>query len=114
MMSYVSSITVTQNDKKYDLEFKIEDVEGSPVDLTGATAVKVFIAEPGASKAKVAGDCVVTNATQGECKYTVQEGDFDEAPKYYQVEVEITYIDGKVVTAKGVLIHVTPELPETT
>jgi hypothetical protein len=112
-MSYVSRIAVVKNDYGYDLEFKLTDAEGNAVDLSGATSVKVFIAEPGSSTAKVVGTCTVTDATGGLCKYTVQSGDFDTANKTYDVEVEITYSD-RVVTAKGVKIVVLPELPETT
>jgi hypothetical protein len=110
-MSYVTSIQVVQNDYGYDLEFQLTDASGAAVDLTGATAVKVFIAEPGKTVAKVVGDCTVTNPTGGLCKYTVLNGDFDEAEKEYVAEIEVAYA-GKVVTARGVVIKVAAELPE--
>ena len=110
-MSYVSQIEVVQNDYGYELQFKIVDAEGNPVDLTGAT-VKIFIAEPGAAKAKVSSTCYIVDAQNGLCRYIVQEGDFNEAPKTYQVELELNYAD-RVITAKGVTIKVVKELPET-
>jgi hypothetical protein len=112
-MSYVDKITVVQNDYGYDLEFQLTDASGNPVDLTGATAIKVFIAEPEALKAKVVGDCIVMDATHGLCKYTVREGDFDEGEKRYFAEVEVSYVN-KVITAKRVTIYVVSELPEST
>lgn len=111
-MSYVQEIYVVKNDYGYDLEFKITDVSGENLPLTGATAIKVFIAEPETTVAKVVDDCTPTDEEAGECKYTVQDGDFDEADKIYEAEIEVTYSD-KVVTAKGVIIHVERELPET-
>lgn len=112
-MSYVNSIEIVQNDYGYDLQFQLTDASGSPVDLTGAT-LKIFAAEPDKAIAKVVGDCVVVGSpTGGLCKYTVQEADFDEAPKEYNVEIEITYAT-KVVTARGVVIRTVTELPEAT
>ena len=112
-MSYVSTIEVVQNDYGYDLEFKLTDASGNAVDLTGAVTVKVFIAEAGSSTAKVSGECTVTDASAGLCKYTVEDGDFDTAGKTYMVEVEVTYAS-KVVTARGVVVKVLAELPEST
>jgi hypothetical protein len=112
MMSYVSRIEVVQNDYGYDLEFQLTDASGNPVDLSGATSTKIFVAEKDATTAKVVGTCVVTDAVNGLFKYTVQDGDFDVGNKDYQVEVEITY-PTKVVSGKGAIISVLPELPET-
>jgi len=110
-MSYVNEVNLVQNDYGYDLEFQLSDASGNAVDLTGATAIKVFVAEPGKTTAKIVGDCTVVNATGGLCKYTVVSGDFDEAPKQYDVEIEVTYV-GKVVTARGTVIKIISELPE--
>lgn len=114
-MSYVNKLSLVQNDYGYDLEFQLTDSQtpAQPVDLTDASTIKVFVAESGASKAKVVGDCTPTNEENGECKYTVEEGDFDEAPKVYVVEIEVTYA-GKVVTAKGLVLMIGSELPEST
>jgi len=108
-MSYEESINVVKGDYGYDLEFKVYDAEDNVVDLTGATiAIKIY--EPGASSSKISSTAQVTSATQGECKYTVQEGDFDEAGKVYHVELELNY-GNKVITAKGVTITVVSEAP---
>ena len=108
-MSYEESINVVKGDYGYDLEFKVYDAEDNVVDLTGAT-VSIKIYEPGASSSKISSTAQVTSASQGECKYTVQEGDFDEAGKVYHVELELDY-GTKVVTAKGVTITVVSEAP---
>lgn len=110
-MSYVNHLEVVQNDYGYDLEFELTDAEDNAVDLTGNTSVKVFIAEIDAVLAKVSGTCTVTDATNGLCKYTVEDGDFDVANKTYMVEIEVAY-SGKIVTAKGITIYVKEELPE--
>jgi hypothetical protein len=111
-MSYVTKLDVIQNDYGYDLEFQLTDANGNAVDLSGATSVQIFVAEKDATAAKVVGTCVVTDAVNGLFKYTVQDGDFNEGKKDYQVEVEITY-PAKVISGKGVIISVLPELPET-
>jgi len=112
-MSYSSTLDVVQNDYGYDLEFQLKDASNNAVDLTGATEVKIFVAEAGAQTAKVVGDCVVTDASNGLVKYTVQDGDFDEGNKEYQVEIELHFV-GSVLTARGVTIYVVSELPEST
>jgi len=112
-MSYVTKLDVIQNDYGYDLEFQLTDANGNAVDLSGVTSVQIFVAEKDATVAKVVGTCVIVPpATDGKFKYTVQEGDFDVGNKDYQVEVEITY-PAKVISGKGVIISVLPELPET-
>jgi len=111
-MSYVTKLELVQNDYGYDLEFKLEDAEGNPVSLLGATAIKLFIAEPDADVAKVVDDCTPTDEEGGLCKYTVKDGDFDEQDKIYEVEIEVTYAT-KVITAKGTKITILPEAPET-
>jgi len=110
-MSYVSELELVQNDYGYDLEFQLKDDEGDAVDLTGNTSIKVFIAELEATTTKVTGTCIPTDEEGGLCKYTVESGDFDEAPKTYEVEVEVTYAS-KVVTARGLIIEIKTELPE--
>lgn len=111
-MSYVEEITVVQNDYGYDLEFQITDAQGNPVDLTGAMSINIFIFEKGSTVAKVVGTCEVSgNPANGICKYTVQSGDFNEAPKKYNVEIEVNYV-GRTITAKGVRIKVLREAPE--
>jgi len=109
-MSYRDSINVVEGDYGYDLEFKVYDIEDNAVDLTGAT-VRIKIYEPGASSSKISSIAEVTSATEGECKYTVEEGDFDEAGKVYHVELELDY-GNKIVTAKGVTITVVPQAPQ--
>lgn len=112
-MSYVEETVVTQNDYGYDLEFQITDALENPVDLSTVQEIKIFIAEAGKTVAKVVGSCTVINASNGECKYTVQSGDFNEAPKVYEVELELVF-PNKVITATGVTIKVRKEKPETT
>jgi hypothetical protein len=115
MSEYVSNLTLKQNDFGYDLEFSLTDADDKPVDLTDATEIKVFIAERNATVAKVVGVCApVGDEKEGICKYTVKNGDFDEAPKEYEVEVEVAYDTTKNVTAFGVLINIEKELPEST
>jgi len=111
-MSYSESLELVQNDYGNNIEFQItENDSGDAVNLTGASTIKCFIAEPEATTAKVSGTCDAVDAENGLCKYTVQNGDFDEGDKTYEVEVELTY-SSKVITARGGVIIVKKELPE--
>jgi len=112
-MSYTDEITVIQNDYGYNLQFRLKDASGNAVDLTGADTVKLLIYERNSSTAKIVGTCTVLDASSGTFQYTVQEGDFSEAPKTYLAEVEVTW-PTKVISATGVTIRVRPEAPETT
>ncbi len=98
-----------KGDKLFDLEFTVKDADGNAVDLTNAT-VKFKMRKYGATTLKVNGTCTITDATNGKCKYTVQDGDLDTVGTY-QAELEITYSDGKIITATLEDIKVISDLP---
>jgi len=111
-MSYVSYLELVEGDYGYDLEFQLTDARDQPVDLSGATEVKLVISKPGAEKALIVAPCVVVDASNGLCKYTVASGDFaGQGGETFEVEIEITY-PTKVITAKGLVLEIVKELPE--
>lgn len=121
-MSYKSQVERNQNDWGYYLNFKLEyqdeNKQWQPLDLSGYSALKVFIGEAGNPTSKVVGDCEIAPedlTTDGKCRYKVQDGDFDEGDKTYEMEVEVSYGVPvvEVVTGKGASIYISPELAET-
>jgi hypothetical protein len=105
--------TLTRGDKGFDLNFQVLQNDGKiPVDISTAT-VRFKMALPGASENKIDAVCTVTEAggPNGECKYTVQSGDLDTADSYVG-ELEVTFSEDKVLTAKLGTIKVEEDLPE--
>ena len=114
MSVYRDSITIVQNDYGYDLEGVLLDGNDDPVDLTGFT-LKLIVSEEGSTSPKI--EVTATPKipyADGEWFYIVQQGDFDLAEKTYLVEIEMQRADPEArVTARGAIIYVTREAPET-
>ncbi len=104
----MTTIKVVKSDKLYDINFTLQDANGSPFDLSGA--VMLFKAQKqGTPNLKFSGSMGIVSAPAGTCKYTVQATDFDEAGQYYG-EIEATF-GSKVVTWNDIVVIVEPELP---
>lgn len=114
MSVYRSTVSIVQNDYGYDLEGIILDSDDVPVNLAGFT-LKLIISEEGASlpKLEVFATPKIPYA-DGEWFYTVKDGDFDIAETEYLVEIEMQRADPEArITARGGIIYVTKEAPET-
>jgi len=85
----VADITVYKGDYGYDLQFTITDVDGDPINLTGAT-ITFRVAAYDDSELLVNGSCVIVVAADGTCVYTTASGDFDDADDY-EAELRIVY-----------------------
>lgn len=105
----MTHINVYQNDKLYDIDFTLRDANDVVTDLTGATLI-FRTQKQGAAAQKFAGNMTLVVAASGTCKYTVADGDFDEAGDYY-AEIQSTFAGGKVITFGDIIVHVKPELP---
>ncbi len=110
-MSLKTKIDVVQNDFGYYLDMKLQDADGVAVNLSTVGTV-AFLAGIINSGTKINGTCSVTSATEGSVRYLVGTADFTDANKTYQCEVSANW-GTKLVTAKGLTIHVLGELPET-
>lgn len=109
-MSYYSIIEVVQGDHGYELNLQLtKKVEGTVFILIGATMVEIVVYEREATNYKIKETCTVTDGLEGKIKYTVQDGDFDEA-KLYKVDVVATF-SGRVETAKGLTLKVKEKPP---
>jgi hypothetical protein len=99
-------VEVSAGDYGYDLEFLALDSTNSPVDLSGA-AITVVFEKRGSQTAAITKTATITDAAGGKFKVTVQQGDFTEVGAIYDVKARIQYpSQGKVVTAKGVILIV--------
>lgn len=109
----MTEINVVQGDKLYRIYFTLKDANENAINLTSGSSI-AFKAqfETGTSLA-VNGSVTTGTAVTGECYYTVQDGDFANAGRYY-AEIEVTYTDGQVITLRDITINVAPQLPRTT
>ena len=106
-----TTIDVIKDDKLYELNFTLQDFDGSAVSLTGISTLKLNVQKPGASAVKFSGSMTVVSAAAGTCKYTVADGDFDTVGKYH-AEIEATYSNGQVITWTDIIINVLSDLPK--
>jgi len=107
----MAKVDMKQNDRLPVLEITIKKTDGTPLDLTGATA-KFFMVDAKTNVTKVSAAATVKNATGGVVEYAWAAGDTDTAGDF-KAEVEITYADGKKITAPSegyIEIKIHPEL----
>lgn len=104
----MTTIEVTAGDVGYDINFTLQDANGSAFDLSGATLT--FRAQlEGSTTAGVSGSGTVVGAEAGTCKYTPTGTDFATAGRYY-AEVEVT-IGQQVITFGDIVIIAQHQLP---
>jgi hypothetical protein len=92
----MADATIKSGDTWPPLVTTLTKADGSPIDLTTATSVKVYIKSP--TNSVRTGTCTVTNAAQGVVSYTPVALDFP-TPGTYQAEFEIDFGSGKLQTA---------------
>ena len=105
------NIETIKGDEKYDLVFHLKDFNGNPININGASGIKFKVQKKGESVLKFEGDMTVVDGPEGEVKYTVESGNFDEVGKYY-AEIETTFEDGQKITFDDILIKVKSDLPK--
>jgi len=105
------NIETIKNDEKYDLVFHLKDFNGNAINLNGASGIKFRVQKKGGTELKFEGDMVVVDGVEGEAKYTVQTGNFDEVGKYF-AEIEINFEDGQKIKFDDILIKVKSDLPK--
>jgi hypothetical protein len=106
----IAPLEITQNDVNNDLTFTLEQSDGTPFDLTGASAL-FKCQKANAEDIKFTGSMNITDAPNGKLKYHFVAGNFDEPGDYYaEIEITIT-VTSQVTTFGGIIIKVAPELP---
>jgi hypothetical protein len=104
------AFTIKQNDTSPSIQATLQNYNGTPINLVGATVRFHMKSFEGAIKVdRVA---TVTSALNGVVTYFWQAGDTDTAGSYY-AEFEVTYSDLAVETFPNngsIAITITPEL----
>jgi hypothetical protein len=88
---------IKQGDTRPKLEFFIENVDGSPVNLTGASVVLNMRVRPAGSSKISDGSVAVVNVATGECAYTFSTSDTNTADDY-ELDVSVSFSDGGILT----------------
>jgi len=113
MANYTKTkIVRVKDDFGDDIPLQALDDDGKAFDLSTYTSIKWRVAEPDATTYKILGTCVPVTASEGKVKYTVADGDFDEAPKTYNSMLVATKT-GVEVKFEGVTVVVREEVTET-
>lgn len=90
-------VDIKQNDRLPALEITIKNTGGEPLDLTSASA-KFIMVDAETRTVKINASATIKDAANGVVEYAWAEGDTDTVGDY-RAEVEITYADGKIITA---------------
>ncbi len=107
----MTTLKVIQNDKLYDLNFTLQNNSGGGLDLTGAT-ILFKAQQTNNPNLKFSGSMVIVGSpASGQCKYTVQSGDFSVTGTY-TAEIELTYPGGQIISFGDIQVIVSPELPK--
>jgi len=102
-----NNINVTKNDCGFDIKFVVKDGDGAKINITGTT-IKFQLSDMNYVN-KVNGDCVITDAVNGECKYTVASGDLNLTAGQYKAALEITWNPNKKVSTNQFIIQILNE-----
>ena len=103
---------VVQNDYGYQIPFILEDGNGNPVNLSGASlTLKVQSAQdPTGTNLTLGGGMAIDSAANGTCHYSVAAGDFTN-PGSFLTTVTATW-GGETLTWVGPMLIVLPSLPK--
>jgi hypothetical protein len=101
---------VKQGDTRSPYVRTLEDGDGNPVNISGATVA--YRMQPLGGIQTISGPATILNAPQGQVSYSWQAADTDTAGIYF-AEWEVTFSGGAVQTFPNGgydLVHIGPEL----
>ena len=104
------AFSIKQNDTSPAIQATLQDYEGNPINLLGAT-VRFHMKSLGGNL-KIDRPVSITDSANGVILYEWQASDTDVAGTYY-AEFEVTYSDSSVETfpnTDNIAIIITPEL----
>jgi len=102
-----NNLSITKNDCGFDIKFVVKDGEGEKVNIAGTT-IKFQLSDSKYVN-KINGDCTITDAINGECKYTVAPGDLDLVAGQCRAALEITWSETKKVSTNQFVVQVLNE-----
>lgn len=104
-------LEVTQNDKLTVHPLTIYEHDGTPMDLTNVTEIKIHAAAPGGTALELDTTCAKqTPYADGICWYTKQSDELNTVGRFH-AELQITDSGGVIVTTKRFDILVVKDLP---
>lgn len=89
-------LTLNRNDKGFDITFTVLNKDKTPYDLTGHT-IKFHISDKKYNKV-LEGDCVITDAVNGVCTYTILVDNLTMEKGYYFGELQLSTVAGLILT----------------
>jgi hypothetical protein len=104
---------IVQNDYGYQIPFTLEDGNGNPVNLSGASlTLKAQSAQdPTDTNLTLSGSMAIDSASAGTCHYTVANGDFPN-PGTLLTMVVATWSSSETLSWIGPQLIVKPSLPQ--
>lgn len=110
-MAKIEVIRVVQNDELYEIQFTLKEYDGTALDLTDVSSIKLKVAAVGGTALELTGTCTKQSPyTNGICTYEVQNGELATVGRYH-AEIELTYSGGKIWTSERFDILVEKDLP---
>ena len=106
-MIKMGKIEIVRGDRNFYLEFTILDSDGNVLDLTNATPRLKWKNYEDGTVYEIVGDLV--EPKEGTCRFFVED-QFVGVTGEFKAEIEITYSDGRVITAPNLSIKVIPDL----
>lgn len=103
---------ITQNNYGYDIQLTVKKNDGTPENLSGIDGIKFQVVDADTYRTIVNGDCVIVDAVNGVCKYTVTQNDFTKAGNF-KGSLQIRYTPSKRVNTKTFYITVEKQLGPT-
>ena len=92
----MADLKLNRNDTGFDINFTVLDSAGAAYDLTDHT-VKFHISDK-KYVTKLDGDCAITDAVNGLCKYSLAAGDLNIPAGEYLGELQLSTVAGKVLS----------------
>jgi len=83
---------ISQGDTQPTLRRQLQDGDGNPINLTGAT-VRFYMQSKDGTQLVNAGSCTITDVANGWIEYDWQSGDTDTAG-FHRAEFEVEYSPG--------------------
>lgn len=110
-MAALEVMEVVQNDALTVHELTIKEYDGTPLDLTNVTEIKIHAAAPGGTVLELDTTCArQAPYANGICWYTKQSDELTNVGRFH-AELQITFSGGKIITTKRFDIRVVKDLP---
>jgi len=104
-----TEIIIVRGDKNFRLSFQIYDADGNIVDLSNVSQIVLKYKEYTSTSSASSITGTVSVPGEGKCYFDVGT-QFVGVTGEYKAEIEITFLNGKVLTVPNLVIKVIPDL----